>query len=205
MTRPFRFAARAVILAGILGGLDACTALPSPDAPQEYLDKDTAATVSVVGQPMVFAHERPELAAHMRDYVTLAAAAVNRSGRTDYVLIAYFWTTFDPHGQLHSGRGRARDAPESEQLVVVADDRRIELTLEGHSARDAGIGLPVHAPPATAAMPNVYRTDLATLRFMAAARHLAVLQGAEAPDSTYEIWDDQRAALSALVRVLSGE
>ena len=42
----------------------------------------------------------------MRDYVTLAAAAVNRSGKTDYVLVAYDWTTFDEHGR--SGETRQR-------------------------------------------------------------------------------------------------
>ncbi len=204
MTRFFRIAAGAVILAALLCALEACTALPSADTPQEYLDKDTAATVSVVGEPLVFAHERPEVAAHMRDYVTLAAAAVNRGGHRDYVLIAYFWTTLDPHGES-SGRPQGQAASVSEKLLVVADDRRIELPLAGHSARDAGIGVSVHAPPSSTALPNVYRTDLDTLRFMAAAHHLALAGNAGDPDASYELWDDQRVALAALVRLLSGE
>src|SRR5262249_42195978 len=64
-----------------------CTALPSPDIPKEYLDQSTAATVTVVGRPLVFARERPNFAVHMRDYITLAAAAVNRTGKIDYILI----------------------------------------------------------------------------------------------------------------------
>ena len=83
MTTLSRRAARAVILAV---ALSACTTLPGTADPEEYLDPETAATISIVGKPLVFAHERPERAAHMRDYVTLAAAAVNRSGKTDYVL-----------------------------------------------------------------------------------------------------------------------
>src|SRR5207302_9864951 len=42
-----RLAARAVILASMCA-LSACTALPSVDSPEEYLDPDTAATISVV-------------------------------------------------------------------------------------------------------------------------------------------------------------
>jgi hypothetical protein len=52
--------------------------------------------------------------------------------------------------------------------------------------------------------PDVYRTDLETLRFIAAARHLVVLRRADDPSSAYEIWDDQRAALGAFVDLLDG-
>jgi hypothetical protein len=148
---------------------------------------------------MVFARERPERAAHMRDYVTLAAAAVNRGGKTDYVLVAYDWTTFDEHG-------RSGETPTSTaSLIVAADDRRIALTLASHSTRDVGIGTPVHPPPVRSTEPDVYRTDLDTLRFIAAARHLAVLRRADDPSSAYGIWDDQRAALGAFVALLDGE
>jgi hypothetical protein len=192
---PLRLAARAVILAV---ALTACTGLPGTPGPQEYLDPTTAATISVVSKPIVFAHERPERAAHMRDYVTLAAAAVNRGGKTDYVLVAYEWTTFDEHG-------RSGERPTSTAgLVVAADDRRIALTLAGHSAHDVGIGTPVHPPPVGSTEPDVYRTDLETLRFIAAARNLAVLRRADDPSSAYEIWDDQRAALGAFVALLDG-
>ena len=194
MITPLRFAALAVLAVG----LAACTALPGVPGPQEYLDPTTAATISVVGKPIVFAHERPERAAHMRDYVTLAAAAVNRGGKTDYVLVAYDWTTFDEHGR--SGETPTATAG----LVVAADDRRIALTLAGHSPHEVGIGTPVHPPPVSSTEPDVYRTDLETLRFIAAARHLAVLKRADAPSSAYEIWDDQRAALGALVTLLEG-
>jgi hypothetical protein len=192
---PLRLAARAVFL---VVALTACTALPGTPGPEEYLDPTTAATISVAGKPLVFARERPERAAHMRDYVTLAAAAVNRGGKTDYILVAYDWTTFDEHG-------RSGETPASVGgLVVVADDRRIALTLAGHSAHDVGIGTPVHPPPVGSMEPDVYRTDLETLRFIAAARHLAVLKRGDDPSSAYAIWDDQRAALGAFVTLLDG-
>jgi hypothetical protein len=181
-----------------LSMLSACTALSSADSPQEYLDKDTAATINVVGRPMVFARDRSERAAHARDYVTVAAATVDRGGKTDYVVIAYFWSTLDAHDEPH-----AAQAPAAADIVFAADDRRITLHLEGHSAHDIGIGVPVHAPPARSVIPNVYRTDLATLRYLSAAHHLAVV--AADSDMSYELWDDRRAALGSLVRLLSGE
>jgi hypothetical protein len=195
MTTLSRLAARAVILAV---ALSACTTLPGTASPEEYLDPETAATISIVGKPLVFAHERPERAAHMRDYVTLAAAAVNRSGKTDYVLVAYDWTTFDEHGRS----GETHSATTT--LVVAADDRRITLNLAGHSAHDVGIGTPVHPPPVGSATPDIYRTDLATMRFIAAARHLAVLKQSDTAATAYTIWDDQRAALGVFVDQLSG-
>jgi hypothetical protein len=195
MTTLSRLASRAVILAV---ALSACTTLPGTASPEEYLDPETAATISIVGKPLVFAHERPERAAHMRDYVTLAAAAVNRGGKTDYVLVAYDWTTFDEHGRS----GETHSATTA--LVVAADDRRITLNLAGHSAHDVGIGTPVHPPPAGSATPDIYRTDLATMRFIAAARHLAVLKQSDAATTAYQIWDDQKAALGVFVDLLSG-
>jgi hypothetical protein len=83
-------------------------------------------------------------------------------------LIVYFWSTVDP-------RVRHDPLPDPEPLVIQADDRRIALKLRGHSAHEAGIGLAVHAPPVGTAAPNVYGTDLAVVRFLASARHLALL------------------------------
>jgi hypothetical protein len=178
--------------------LIACLALTGGKQPEEYLDEETAATITVVGEPLVFANPRRDLAANARDYVTVAAAAVDRAGKISYVLITYIWSTVDP--------ALRRDAlPSPEALIVQADDRRIEYHLEGHSAHEAGIGLPVHAPPGSAAAPNVYHTDLATLRFLAEARRLRVLPPSDSPMAAYELWDDRRTALRAFVRRMSGE
>lgn len=167
------------------------------EAPREYLDDQTAATITVVGEPLVFALPRPELAANARDYATLAAAAVNRAGKISYVLIAYFWSTVD-------ARLRTDPLPAAEPLALQADDRRLALTLQSHSPRDAGIGERVHAPPGSAAEPNVYATDLATLRFVAAARRLSILAESNGAPLTYDLWQDRRPELRAFVRHMSG-
>ena len=165
--------------------------------PREYLDEDTAATVTVVAQPLVFDNPRTELAANARDYVTVAAAAVNRAGKVSFVAIAYFWSTVDP-------RMRTDPLPAPQPLILQADDRRIELHLRGQSARDAGIGVAVHAPAGTAATPQVYAIDLATLRFIAAARQLTVFARSNGTLLSYSLWDDRRAALRVFVQHLGG-
>jgi hypothetical protein len=185
----------AVLVAALLA---TCVAHAGSKQPQEYLDEETAATITVVGDPLVFACAQPNLAANVRDYVTLAAAAVNRNGKISYVLIAYFWSTVDP-------RVRRDALPSPEPLVLQADDRRIELKLRGHSAHEAGIGMPVHAPPGAAVTPNVYGTDLATLRFVSEARRLTIVADSEGAPLGYELWEDRRTALRTFVHHMSGD
>ena len=182
----------------VMLALGTCVALAGDKQPQEYLDEETAATITVVGEPLVFACPRPELAANVRDYVTLAAAAVDRNGKISYVLIAYFWSTVDP-------RLRRDAMPSPEPLVLQADDRRVELKLRGHSAHEAGIGAPVHAPPGAALTPNVYGTELATLRFVSEARNLTIVADSDGTALSYDLWEDRRTALRAFVHHMNGD
>ena len=185
------------LLAGALV-LDAgCTSAPVIPRPQEYLDEHTGATVTVVDSPLVFARERTELAANLRDYVTLAAASVNRGGKVTYVLIAYVWSTID-----------ARYAPASalaDSLLLMADDRRIKLSANGKTPAELGIARAVQAPAGQDVKPLVFPTDLDTLRFVAAARSLAAQATLGEDTVSYELWDDQRRALDRYVRFLNGE
>ena len=196
------------LLLGLCIAASGCVSAPDPQTPHEYLDPATAATIDVVGKPLVFAREHPERAVHMRDYVTVAAAMVDRSGKTDLVLVAYFWTTLDAHGRettadratpLDATGEHSSDAP----LQVLADGRLLELPLRAHSAAEAGIGVPVHAPHSRHTTPNVYTIDLPTLRFLASARHIDLMAGASFEDR-YRLWDDQRTSLAMFVTHLSG-
>jgi hypothetical protein len=188
---------RLIALLGLLQSQAACAATPADLGPTEYLDETSAATITVVRHPIVFARERRDRAANARDYVTVAAAAVNRSGKITYVLIVYVWSTVDIRG---APRAAAVDA-----LVLAADDRRIRFTLAGTRAQDQGISVPVHAPPGQNALPNVYATDLPTLRFIAAAGHVAVQVGADDTAPAYELWDDQRISLASFVKFMNGD
>jgi hypothetical protein len=187
-----------VVILEIAVALGACASAPDSASPKEYLDETTAATVSVVAKPLVFAHERPELAAHARDYVTLAAASVNRGGTIEHYIFAYLWSTLD-------NRNRDGVPPTADNLTIAADDRRINPQLVGHTSKEGGVGSAIRAPPGHHWTLNVYRTDLATLGFIAEAHRLAVISGPAEVPTTYESWDDQRRALRGLVRRLEGQ
>jgi len=187
-----------IVIVELAIALGACAAARDSVAPSEYLDQTTAATITVAAKPLVFARERPELAAHARDYVTLAAAAVNRGGAIEYYIFAYLWSTLDD-------RNRGADRTSADNLTIAADDRRIKPQLAGHSSQEAGVGSAIRAPPGRHWALNIYRTDVATLGFIAEARHLTVITGSTEVPVTYEPWDDQRRALRGLVRRLAGE
>ena len=194
MSTIFRF----LLLATACAALGACEAEEPRDQPHEYLDQHTAATITVVDQPLVFARERTDLAANARDYVTLAAAAVDRQGKVQYILVAYSWSTVD-------WRLSREHPPVPDSLVITADDRRILFTEPSGSPTDAGIAEPVGAPPGPERTPYVFRADLSVLRFLAAARHLSVQVGSADTAAKYEIWDDGRPALAAWVATINGE
>ena len=164
--------------------------------PTEYLDEQTGATVTVVDKPMVFARERSERAANLRDYVNVTAAAVNRGGKIEYVLIAYVWSTLDP---------RYAPAIGASSLLLQADDRRFVLNANGKLPADLGIAQTVHAPPGHESAPLVFPVDLPTLRFIAVARSLAVQAVADEEAIDYELWDDQRRSLGRFVEFLNGQ
>ena len=69
-------ASGALLAAGHLAGC----ASEQPAGPREYLDERTAATITVAGESMVFAYDRPDLGVNARDYVTLTAVDVNTAG-----------------------------------------------------------------------------------------------------------------------------
>jgi hypothetical protein len=164
--------------------------------PTEYLDEHTGATVTIANKPLVFARERSERAANMRDYVNLSAASVNRGGKVEYVLIAYLWSTLDP---------RFADVLNADSMLLVADDRRIVLNANGKQPSDLGIAETVQAPPGQNLKPMVFATDLATLRFIAAARKVALQVVAGEDAYGYDLWEDQRAALGRFVEFLNGQ
>jgi hypothetical protein len=181
-----------VVLFALAAAMGACTSMPGTRGPTEFLDEKTAATVSVAAKPLVFARERTDLAAHARDYVTLVGAAVDRSGAVDYFLFAYFWSTVDR-------RDTQVGSPPEGEFTIAADDRRILPHLEGHSTQDAGVGSAVRAPPGHRWSLNVYRTDITTLRYLGEAQRLGVITSSAPEPITYDLWDDQRSALRALV------
>src|SRR5215469_5337981 len=86
------FAGLLCLLALAIAG---CAAAPTPDS-SEYLDPVTAATVTTVTSPMIFARAHQDVSANSRQYLTVAGVTINRSGHYEYLLLVYLWSTVDP-------------------------------------------------------------------------------------------------------------
>lgn len=183
-----RRCARAWVFALLAAGLCSCASIADPNQPLQYLDPNTGATFRVVAKPLIFARKRPQLAARVRDYATVAAGYIDRAGRIDYVLLIYLWSTVDPRNEQ-----RAAGPPD---LVLAADDRRIPL----HPIDDPAQAVPpVDQPPVRHFWARVYRTDPATLRYLMAVRHLSLLREEEQDEARFELWDDERALFAGLI------
>ena len=166
-------------------------------APREYLDDTSGVTVTSMTKPLLFAHDRPEKRAQLRDYVTVAAASVNRQGHRDYLLIAYLWSTLD------ASHEPTRAVPDT--VVLLADNHPIRLEAGHGTPADFGIVRPVGAPAGRTVKTLLLVTDLDTLDSVGKAQTLQVqAQTSEGPVD-YVLWDDQRKAMEGLVRYLNGE
>jgi hypothetical protein len=172
--------------------LTACASLPAPD-PKEVFDEQTGNTLSVVAEPIIFARERTDVAAHARDYATLVAVEVDHSGDfIDYVLL-YRWSTVDP-------RMSAAADPQAGKLRIFAEGRVIELM----PLEQLPVGLSQRAqlyePKHGDAVASAYQIDAMTLRFIASSGVLTLRMPQEPLDAPYGLWRDGRKALAQFVR-----
>jgi hypothetical protein len=170
----------------LAGGLAGCSF--APERPPEYLDPDTAALVTTVSSPLVFARAHLDVAANARQYATVAAVSVNRSGRYEYVLLMYLWATIDPRLGI--------DRHPGQNVILLADDRAIRLVRDGRSMHEVGISTPLHAPEHIRGQPRIYRTDRETLQFLAKARRVHLLLEGDEDPRPFDVWTDGRPALA---------
>ncbi|HWM71289.1 MAG TPA: hypothetical protein VNO35_32285 [Steroidobacteraceae bacterium] len=180
---------RNLILILVSLSLLSCKARP-PRHPDEFLDPVTAAMVSNVTSPIIFARAHQDVAANARQYVNVVAASVNRSGHYEYVLLVYIWSTVD--ARLGAG------AHPGETVVFLADERAIRLQRDGRSLREVGIARPLLPPLHFRGSPRVYKTDRDTLRFIASARHVRLQLEGDQDARPFDIWTDGRRQLGTL-------
>ena len=182
---------RLVLLAAALTALAACSAGPPP-ATREILDEDTGNTFFIATRPLVFARNRTDVAAYTRDYVTLAAVAVNESGKYSEYLLLYRWSTVDR-------RMLPTPDPNAGEVRILADGRTLDL----HPLEQVPVSVASRAelrePNHGDAITHAYKMDLPTLRFLAASRTLAVLLPQEPLDTPFELWRDGRPDLKSFV------
>lgn len=162
----------------------------------EYLDSQTAATVRTTFKPFVYAHEFPQFAANARDYLSIAAVDVDRSGDHRYYVVAVSWSTIDWR--------RAGLAPPSpaERIEISLGGKLRALDAAGHNGRPLGVSEPVGQPTTGYLNESWYAVTPADLRLFAASPPASVTVVRDSDRMTYFSWERADAALAALVEDL---
>lgn len=179
---------------GLALNLAGC-AFPAPHPP-EYLDPDTAALVTTVSSPFVFARAHLDVASNARQYATVAAVSIDRAGRYEYVLLVYLWSTVDPRLGI--------DRHPGQNAILLADDRAIRLVRDSRGMHEVGISTPLHAPEHIRGQPRIYRTDRETLQFLSGARRVRLLLEGDEDPRPFDVWTDGRHALAYWLEVARG-
>jgi hypothetical protein len=170
-------------------------------AASEYLDEHTGATVTVADTPLIFALKQSILAANSRDYVSLTAAEVDRSGQPSIYLIGYIWSTIDR-------RGPAKDLRKPRKyLELLADARPIALKADADYPADLTDDERLSSPGKKYLARLAFRVTIEELRFAAESRSLLVRmrdESAEEGDDAdvYTLWQDGRESLRAFVGLI---
>ena len=180
---------RIVVAIPLCLSLIACTSTPVT-APREYLDEQTAATITVVNEPWIFTRvPGASEDGSQRDYLHLYAIDVNRM--VDHR--QYF-------AALQSApAGSASTAP---ILELTNGLQAIKLDSTNEDPRELGIAQPI----AEAYTPNAawwyFPVDKQTLSQLANSRNLEAKLIAQQDQFSYVLWRDGRDELSELTAVL---
>ena len=159
----------------------------------EYVDPQTAMTIRAVAAPFIYARDVPELAANVRDYLSLGAVEVNNMGARKHYLVAVSWSTIDR--RLVDG---SPALPERIELTLAGRTRA--LALASHESRSLGIGEPLFRPASGYRGESWYAVTPADLRALAAAPPDSIDMTADGARTSYGVWRRADAALEDFVR-----
>ena len=146
--------------------------------PREYLDERTAATITVGGETMVFAYNRPELGVNARDYVTLAAVDVNTSGQHTLHLVGYAWSTLDKRAVKES----------ASHYEIIADDRVLPLQPMPGGFRSIGVNEPPIPVPSRSALPLTAPITREQLQFLRDTPGAHIVRTRDGVTEQFELW-----------------
>ena len=150
-------------------------------APREYLDEQTAATITVVADPWIFTRKNapPQL-----DFFNLYALDVNRMGdHKKYFVVVHYWPAADMNAT---------------PPTLVLNDGRQELKLQPikEDARKLGIAQPLDKAAPSSAKSWFYPVDKASLQAIAQTRQLAAALTTQQANADYAVWRDGSSELS---------
>ena len=164
--------------------------------PSEFLDERTGATITVAHDPLVFPLEQTFGANNVRrDFISLTAVVVDRSGQLQLFLIGYSWSMTD---RL------------TKSLLLRTDERQLELASLREFPGELLDDRKLHAPAFSRTQRVAYPVTRELLAELAGSKSLKLVLSPEPADSegepkSFEVWGG-RKSLSALVdRIGAGQ
>jgi hypothetical protein len=174
---------RAVFVLVLALSVTACSST-SVTTPREYLDEQTAATITVVKEPWIFTREASE----QRDYLHLYAIDVNRMGNhRQYVAV------------LQSTPTQGGSAP---SLELTTAERVVALEATTAEPRELGIAQPIAESYTMTAAWWYFPVDKEQLASLANSTELQARLKVGDQRIPYVLWRDGRNELSELTAVL---
>lgn len=149
-------------------------------APREYLDEQTAATITVVADPWIFTRKNapPQL-----DFFNLYAIDVNRMGdHKKYFVVVHYWP--------------AEDMKAAPPQLVLGGGQEVKLSAISQDARSLGIAQPIDKAAPASSRSWFYPVDKETLQTIARNRQLAASLVSTAAIAEYSVWRDGSSELS---------
>jgi hypothetical protein len=159
-------------------------------APREYLDEQTAATIKVVADPLVFAQAA---GGGGRDFLNVYAIDVNRMGNHQQYLAVLQWWPQEP-------AAKASATPSTLQLDTPGE--RVSFTAVSASARELGIAQQIDPSAPRDARWYYFPTTKDVLAQVSKAANMRATLVCGDQRTSYELWRDSRAELSALAEAL---
>jgi hypothetical protein len=176
-----------LVVSGML--TTACSITPAT-SPREYLDEQTAATITVVAEPWIFTRSGETV---QLDSLNLYAIDVNRMGdHRKYLVVARYWPD------------RAAGNANAPTLQLQSSQADVTLQAATDNARTLGIGQPIDASAPASTRYWFYPIDRAQLQSLASSSKLtAVLIDGEFR-ADYTQWRDGSAQLSEFAATAPG-
>lgn len=192
---PRRYVLAGLTAMPVLLALAACAS--APPAPRALLNENTADTLTVVSDPMLFArvHGVAKDAGH--DYATLVALEKDTAGKYTDLLLLYRWS-------IPSYGESAPAGVDAGRLLVQADEHALELQPLGAMPVDLSQRKELFIPAHMDVVTYAYAVDLDTLRLLASSHELTLRLAQDPLDEPFWLWKDGRPALVQLLKQLSG-
>jgi hypothetical protein len=168
--------------------LGACTATPNLE-PRQYLDEQTAATITAVPEPWIFHREgtTPQL-----DFIHLYAVDVNRMGEhRQYLVVVKHWPAPDFASEPIPA------------LEVSAQGQQVRLDAVQASARELGVGQSLDKTAPRGAQSWFYPVDQSVLEGVSRSPDVKLGLAHSNGHASYTVWRDGQPAFQELSLTLA--